>query len=86
MENQDKLFVENLLKALLNYPEDVEVTRSVDDLGVLMEVKVNKADMGILIGQKGQNVNAVRTLLRIIGSKQNERVNLKVVEADEILI
>ena len=86
MESQDKIFVENLLKALLNYPEDVVVTRSVDDLGVLIEVKVNKADMGILIGQKGQNVNAIRTLLRIVGSKKNDRVNLKVVEADEILI
>lgn len=86
VESKDKQFVEYLLAEMVNHPEDIRVRRSVDEIGVLIEVQVNKADMGILIGAKGQNVNAVRTLLRIVGSKQNARVNLKVIEPSEPLI
>lgn len=87
MQNEtDKNFVEYILKEILKFPDDVRVKRTVDDIGVLIEVQVNKADMATLIGVQGQNVNAVRTLLRIVGSKNNARCNLKVVEPSEPLI
>lgn len=87
MENQnDKNFVENILKEMLRFPDDVQVKRSTDEMGILIEVQVNKADMATLIGVKGQNVNAIRTLLRIVGSKSNSRCNLKVIEPSELLI
>lgn len=87
MQNEnDKNFVENILKEMLRFPEDVRVRRSTDEMGILIEVQVNKADMATLIGVKGQNVNAIRTLLRIVGSKSNARCNLKVIEPSEPLI
>ena len=61
-------------------PDEVEVTRSVDEMGVLITLKVSKEDMGRIIGKNGQTAKAIRVLLRIIGSKNNAQVNLKIVE------
>lgn len=79
-EDKDKQFVEYVLKSIVNHPEDVHVERTIDEMGVLLSVQVNKTDMGILIGAKGQNVNAIRILLRIVGSKMNARTHLKIIE------
>ncbi len=73
-------FLEYVLKLLVNNPDQVQVTRSVDDLGVLMSVKVAKDDMGRVIGKSGQTAKALRVLLRAIGSKKNERINMKIVD------
>src|SRR3989338_3174089 len=78
----DLQFVEYIVKQLVNDPSNVEVSRSVDELGVLITLKVSKEDMGRVIGKNGQTAKAIRILLRIIGSKNNARVNLKIVEPD----
>lgn len=67
---------------MVNNPDDVEVTRTVDEMGVLITLKVSKEDMGRIIGKNGQTAKAIRILLRVIGSKNAARVNLKIVEPD----
>ena len=86
-EGADREFVEFIVKQIVEAPDDVEVTRSVDEMGVLITLKVGKDDMGKIIGKNGQTAKSIRTLLRIIGSKNNARVNLKIVEpgGDEVL-
>jgi len=79
----DLQFVEYIVKQIVDNPEDVELERHVDEMGVLITLKVNKDDMGKLIGKEGQTAKAIRTLLRIIGSKNNARVNLKIIEPEE---
>lgn len=76
----DQQFIEYLLQAILDHPEDIVVTRVLDELGVLITVKVNEADMGTLIGKNGQTAKSLRTLLRVIGSKNKARVNLKILD------
>ena len=78
----DRDFVEYIVKQLVNKPENVEVTRKVDEMGVLIEVKVDPEDMGLLIGRAGSTAKAVRTLARIIGMRNNARVNLRIVEPE----
>lgn len=67
---------------MVNNPDEIEVTRTVDEMGVLIMLKVSKDDMGRIIGKNGQTAKAIRILLRVIGSKNNARVNLKIVEPD----
>lgn len=75
-------FVEFIVKAIVDNPEAVEVTQSVDDLGVLVTLKVGKGDMGKIIGKSGQTAKSLRVLLRMMGSKQNARFNLKIIEPE----
>ncbi len=81
-EGIDRDFIEYVVKQIVDEPDAVEVTRSVDDLGVLITLKVGKFDMGKIIGKNGQTAKALRVLLRVIGSKNNARVNLKIIEPD----
>lgn len=83
-EGKDKDFVEFVVKQLVDNASAVVVKRKVDDLGVFITVSVAKEDMGKLIGKNGQTVDALRVLLRVIGAKENNRVNLKVVEPEEM--
>ncbi len=76
----DKEFVEYVVKALVGNPDDVLVRRSVDDMGVLLELTVNPADMGKVIGKAGATAKSIRTLLRVLGAKNDARVNLKIIE------
>lgn len=87
-QGPDKDFVEYIVKQIVSLPDEVEVTRSVDEMGVLLTLKVSKDDMGRIIGKNGQTAKAIRVLIRIIGSKNNARVNLKIVEPDgrEVMI
>ncbi len=80
MADMDKEFVEYVVKALVTHPEDVQVKRSVDDMGVLLELSVNPEDMGKVIGKAGATAKSIRTLLRVLGSRNDARVNLKIVE------
>lgn len=82
-EEKDVDFVMFIVKAIVENPDAVEVERTVDEMGVLISLKVDKEDMGKLIGKNGQTAKSIRTLLRIIGSKNNARVNLKIVEPEE---
>ncbi len=81
-QGSDRDFVEYIVKQIVQYPDDVEVSRNVDEMGVLITLKVNKDDMGKIIGKNGQTAKSLRILLRVIGSKNNARVNLKIVEPD----
>lgn len=83
-EGKDKDFVEFVVKQLVDNASAVIIKRKVDDLGVFITVSVAKEDMGKLIGKNGQTVDALRVLLRVIGAKENNRVNLKVVEPEEM--
>ena len=82
MPDLDKEFVEYVVKALVTYPNDVQVKRSVDEMGVLLELTVNPDDMGKVIGKAGATAKSIRTLLRVLGSRGDERVNLKIVEPE----
>jgi hypothetical protein len=79
-EEADKIFLEYVVKALVDNPNDVKIERTVDEMGVLISLTVNPADMGKIIGRMGNTAKAIRTLLRIIGMKNNARVNLKINE------
>ena len=81
---QDQQFVEQVVKVLVNHPDDVRTERTVDEMGVLITLHINQEDMGYVIGRRGQTARAPRTLLRIVGAKNNARVNLKIYEPDEV--
>jgi predicted RNA-binding protein YlqC (UPF0109 family) len=78
----DKGFLEYVVKALVDNPNDVKIDRTVDEMGVLITMSVNPADMGKIIGRQGNTAKAIRTLLRVIGMKNNARVNLKINEPE----
>lgn len=73
-------FVEYIVKAIVDNPEKVDVEQTVDNLGVLITLKVDRDDMGKIIGKNGQTAKSLRVLLRMMGSKKNERYNLKIIE------
>ncbi|MSR72991.1 KH domain-containing protein [Candidatus Parcubacteria bacterium] len=79
---QDAQFLEYVVKALVDNPNDVKIKRTVDEMGVLMSLDVNSADMGKIIGREGNTAKAIRTLLRVVGMKNNARVNLKINEPE----
>ncbi len=76
----DQIFLEYVIKALVDYPEQVKVARTVDEMGVLLTLEVSAADMGKIIGRQGNTAKSIRTLLRVVGMKNNSRVNLKINE------
>jgi hypothetical protein len=82
-EFYDQEFVEYVLKKILVHPEDLEISRTVDELGVLISVQVHDDDMGTIIGKGGQTAKSIRTLLRVIGSKNKARVNLKIIDKEK---
>jgi len=79
-KNADQEFVEFVIKSIVDHPDDVKTDRSVDEMGVLLTLKVNPEDMGQVIGREGGTARAIRTLLRVIGAKHNARVNFKIEE------
>ena len=78
----DKEFLEFLVKSLVDHPDDVKVDRRVDEMGVLLTLKVHPMDMGQVVGRQGATAKAIRSLLRIVGVKNNARVNLKIEEPE----
>jgi hypothetical protein len=78
----DAQFLEYVIKALVDNPDDVKVVRTVDEMGVLISLDVHKDDMGKVIGRSGNTAKAIRTLLRVVGMKNNSRVNLKILEPE----
>jgi predicted RNA-binding protein YlqC (UPF0109 family) len=75
-------FLEYLVKLLVDHPDEVKVERKVDERGVLLSLRVNKMDMGQVVGREGATANAIRSLLRIVGIKNNAHVNLKIEEPE----
>jgi predicted RNA-binding protein YlqC (UPF0109 family) len=77
---QDLAFLDFVVKALVDKPEAVETSRTVDEMGVLLTLTVHPDDMGKIIGKDGNTAKSLRTLLRVVGMKHNARVNLKINE------
>lgn len=78
--DQDHAFLDYTVKALVDNPDAVVITRGVDEMGVLLTLTVSPDDMGKIIGRDGNIAKAIRTLLRVVGMKHNARVNLKINE------
>jgi predicted RNA-binding protein YlqC (UPF0109 family) len=78
----DQEFLEYIVKALVDHKEDVKIDRKVDEMGVLLSLKVNPEDMGQIIGKAGSTARAIRSLVRIVGLKNHARVNLKIEEPE----
>ncbi len=79
---KDQEFLEYLVKGLVDNPESVKITRTVDEMGVLLSLDVHPDDMGKIIGRSGNTAKAIRILLRVVGMKNNARVNLKINEPE----
>ena len=81
-KERDVEFLDFVIKSLVDYPDDVKLQRNVDEMGVLITLDLNPADMGKIIGRSGNTAKAIRTLLRVVGMKNNSRVNLKINEPE----
>ncbi|KKQ93221.1 MAG: hypothetical protein UT66_C0038G0006 [candidate division CPR2 bacterium GW2011_GWC1_39_9] len=81
-EIQDQEFVEFIVKSIVDNPDEVEVNRTIDEMGVLLELTVNPEDMGKVIGKDGKTAKSIRTLLRVLGAKNDARLNLKIIEPE----
>ncbi len=79
---QDQQFLEYVVKALVENPQDVKINRTLDEMGVLLTLTVHKDDMGKVIGRSGATAKAIRTILRVVGMKNDARVNLKIEEPE----
>ena len=82
MKELDQAFLEQVIHALVEKPQKVEINRTVDEMGVLLTLKVDHEDMGKIMGRDGNTAKAIRTLLRVVGMKNNALVNLKINEPD----
>ena len=81
-DTKDKDFLEFIIKNLVDHPDDVQIDRKVDEMGVLLSLTVNPEDMGQIIGRQGATARAIRNLVRIVGLKNHARVNLKIEEPE----
>ena len=79
---EDQAFLDHVVRAIVDKPDAVEIKRSVDEMGVLLELKVDPEDMGKVIGKDGQTAKAIRILLRIMGAKNDARLNMKIIEPE----
>lgn len=77
---KDQEVLETILKAIVRKPEEVEVERSTDDMGVFLRVRVAREDMGLVIGEQGKNIGAVRMVMKLVGLASQARVNIKLEE------
>ncbi|MDP3995717.1 MAG: KH domain-containing protein [bacterium] len=82
IKGNDKEFLEFIVKALVDHPDEVKIDRTVDEMGVLLSLKVNPEDMGQIIGKAGSTARSIRSLVRIVGLKNHARVNLKIEEPE----
>lgn len=80
--SHDVEFVEYVVKSIVDHPDDVKVERKIDEMGVLITLVVHPEDMGQVIGRQGATAKSIRTLLRVIGARNNARVNLKIQEPE----
>jgi predicted RNA-binding protein YlqC (UPF0109 family) len=78
----DQQFVEYIVKSLVNNPDAVSIERSIDEKGVLLVLTVDAEDLGRVIGKRGATAQSLRTLLRALGTKNEARYNLKIVDVD----
>ena len=81
-EITDQEFVESIVKAIVDHPEEVVTGRTLDERGVLIQLTVNREDMGKVIGREGRTAKAIRSLLRVFGARNESRINLKIVDPE----
>lgn len=81
-ELSDQEYVESIVKPIVDKPDEVVTTRSLDERGVLIQLTVNQEDMGKVIGREGRTAKSIRSLLRVFGARSDSRINLKIVEPD----
>lgn len=79
----DQQFIEYIVKSLVNNPDAVKIERTIDEKGVLLELSVDPEDLGRVIGKRGATAQSLRTLLRALGTKNDARYNLKIVDTGE---
>lgn len=82
MSTIDQQFVEYIVKSVVGHPDDVVVERIIDEKGVLLTLTVHPEDLGRVIGKRGITAQSLRTLLRALGTKNDARYNLKIVNND----
>lgn len=80
MNSIDQQFVEYIVKSLVSKPDEVVIERRIDEKGVLLELTVDPEDLGRVIGKRGATAQSLRTLLRALGTKNDARYNLKIVD------
>ncbi|MCT4617503.1 MAG: KH domain-containing protein [Candidatus Gracilibacteria bacterium] len=73
-------FLKVILENLLQKKEEIKIKKSEDEFGILLEIEVDKSDMPVLIGKKGNTINSIRNIMRVAGGVKNERVNIKIIE------
>jgi predicted RNA-binding protein YlqC (UPF0109 family) len=78
----DQEFVEYVVKSIVDHPDDVKTDRIVDEMGTLISLHVHAEDMATIIGKEGRTAKALRTVLRVLGARHNERINLKIIEPE----
>lgn len=83
MSTIDQQFIEYIVKSVVGHPDDVVVERIIDEKGVLLTLTVNPEDLGRVIGKRGVTAQSLRTLLRALGTKNDARYNLKIVNNDD---
>jgi len=83
MSTIDQQFIEYIVKSLVGHPDDVSVERLIDEKGVLLSLTVNPEDLGRVIGKRGVTAQSLRTLLRALGTKNDARYNLKIINNDD---
>jgi predicted RNA-binding protein YlqC (UPF0109 family) len=83
MSTIDQQFIEYIVTSLVEHPDDVQVERIIDEKGVLLTLTVNPDDLGRVIGKRGITAQSLRTLLRALGTKNDARYNLKIVNNDD---
>ncbi len=76
----DQQFIEYIVKSVVGHPDDVKIERRIDEKGVLLELSVNPEDLGRVIGKRGATAQSMRTLLRALGTKNDARYNLKIID------
>jgi predicted RNA-binding protein YlqC (UPF0109 family) len=79
---QDQLFIEYIVKAIVDNPDKVRTERTIDERGVLITLYVDPTDMGKVIGKEGRTAKAIRSLLKVLGAKNQARVTMKIVEPE----
>jgi len=77
MQVSDAELLETILKAMVDQPEEVQVERTVDEMGVLLKVKLADKDAGAVIGKGGKTIQTIRRIMSIVGMKNNARINVK---------
>src|SRR5436190_21307917 len=80
MSTIDQQFIEYIVKSLVSNPDEVKIERRIDEKGVLLELSVSPDDLGRVIGKRGSTAQSLRTLLRALGTKNDARYNLKIID------